>query len=88
MNFSKTKYLNNISKNEQVVKLYDETKQNLLNTLKGNDDLKIIYNSFRQLNNNIENYDLYLNKPEVKYYIDPIADAEMIENIIYSKREN
>ena len=78
-----SKYMNNVLKNEEVVSLFNEVKTNLLVALKGNDNLRIAYNSLRQLKDNIlSTTDMVAEKNTYYDLLDPINDSDVIEKIV------
>ena len=78
-----SKYINNVLKNEEVVLLFNEVKTNLLEALKGNENLKIAYNSLRQLKDNLQaNSDINYNKNIYDNVLSPIYDTEDIKKIL------
>jgi len=78
-----SKYMNNVLKNEEVVSLFNEVKTNLLIALKGNDNLRIAYNSLRQLKDNIlSTTDMVAEKNTYNDLLDPINDSDVIEKIV------
>lgn len=78
-----SKYMNNVLKNEEIISLFNEVKTNLLIALKGNDNLRIAYNSLRQLKDNIlSTTDMVSEKNINDNFLDPINDSDLIEKIV------
>lgn len=78
-----SKYINNVLKNEEVVSLFNIVKTNLLLALKGNENLKIAYNSLRQLKDHLlSTTDIKTDYNNYIEVLDPINDADIIKKII------